>query len=81
VSEKKYKLISEQLPVAERAVRISGYDGLLDEFVKGKAGTVRVDYPGKSTNALMAALRIRVKKRDLKIKVAMRKGSIYITKA
>jgi hypothetical protein len=81
VSEKKYRLISEGLPVAERAVRISEYDGLLDDFVKGKAGTVRVDYPSKSTKALMAALRARVKKKDLKVKVAMRKRNLYLTKA
>ena len=80
MSEKKYKLISEQIPVAERVVRISEYDGLLDDFVKGKAGTVRVDYPDKSTKALMAALRARVKKKDLKVKVVMRKGNIYLTK-
>jgi len=80
VSEKKYKLISEELPVSERAVGVSEYDELLAEFVKGKAGTVRVNYPGKSTKALMAALRARVKKRDLKAKVAMRKGNIYLTK-
>ena len=29
----------------------------------------------------MAALRARVGKRDLKVKVAMRKGKIYLTKA
>ena len=81
MSEKKYKLISEQLPVAERAVRISEYDGLLDDFVKGRAGSVRLDYPDKSTKALMAALRARVKKKDLKIRVAMRKGNLYLTKA
>jgi len=81
VSEKKYKLISEELPVEGRAARTSEYDGLLDDFVKVKAETVRVDYPGKSTKALMAALRSRVKKKDLKAKVAMRKGNIYLTKA
>jgi len=81
MSEKKYKLISEGLPVLERAARISEYDELLDDFVKGKAETVRVDYQDKSTKALMAALRTRVKKRDLKIKVAMRKDNIYLTKA
>jgi len=80
MSEKKYKLISEKLPVAERAASISEYDGLLDDFVKGKAETVRINYPGKSTKALMAALRARVKKKDLKVKVAMRKGNIYLTK-
>jgi len=78
---KPYQLISEELPVLERAARTSEYDSLLDEFVKGKAGTVRVDYPSKSTKALMAALRSRVKKRDLKVKVAMRKGDIYLSKA
>jgi len=67
--------------VAERRPGISEYDGLLNDFVKGKAETVRVNYPGKSTKALMAALRSRVKKKDLKVKVAMRRGNIYLTKA
>jgi len=78
---KAYKLISEELPAFERRAGISEYDGLLNEFVKGKAATVRVDYPDKSTKALMAALRSRVKKRSLKVKVAMRKGKIYLTRA
>ena len=81
MSEKKYKLISEELPVEWKAGWTSEYDGLLDEFVKVKAATVRVEYPSKSIKALMAALRSRVKKRNLQLKVAMRKGNLYLTKA
>jgi len=79
--EKPYKLISEELPVQERAVRTSEYDELLDDFVKSDMKTVRVEFPDKSAKALMAALRIRVKKRDLKVKVVSRKESLYLTKA
>ena len=78
--EKPYKLVSEELPLLERAVRASKYDELLDEFQKSDLKTARVEYPDKSLNALMSALRIRVKKRDLKVKVASRKGNLYLTK-
>ena len=78
---KPYQLISEELPVLERAVRTSEYDELLDEFIKGSLKTARVEYPDKSMKALMAALRSRIKKRNLNVKVALRKGNLYLTKA
>jgi len=78
--EKPYKLVSEELPVLERAIRVSEYDGLLDEFIKGDIKTARVEYPGKSIRALMAALRARIKKRNLNVKVVMRKDNLYLTK-
>lgn len=78
---KPYQLISEELPVLERAVRTSEYDELLDEFIKVSLKTARVEYPDKSMKALMAALRSRIKKRNLNVKVALRKGNLYLTKA
>jgi len=78
--EKPYQLISEELPVLERAVRTSEYDELLDVFIKGDLKTARVEYPDKSMKALMAALRSRIKKRALGVKVALRKGNLYLTK-
>lgn len=78
---KPYQLISEELPVLERAIRTSEYDELLDEFIKGSLKTARVEYPDKSMKALMAALRSRIKKRNLNVKVALRKGNLYLTKA
>jgi hypothetical protein len=77
---KPYQLIAEELPVLERAVRTSEYDELLDEFIKGSLKTARVEYPDKSMKALMAALRSRIKKRTLDVKVALRKGNLYLTK-
>ncbi len=78
---KPFQLISEELPVLERAVRTSEYDELLDEFIKSSLKTARVEYPDKSMKALMAALRSRIKKRNLNVKVALRKGNLYLTKA
>jgi len=78
---KPYTLVKEELPVLERAVRTSEYDELLDEFIKGELRTARVEYPDKSMKALMAALRSRIKKRNLTVKVALRKGNLYLTKA
>ena len=40
----------------------------------------RIEYPDKSMKALMAALRSRIKKRNLEVKVALRKGNLYLTK-
>ena len=79
--DKPYRLISSELPVLERAVRTSEYDELLDDFIKSSLKTARVEYPDKSMKALMAALRSRIKKRNLGVKVALRKGNLYLTKA
>lgn len=72
--------MKEELPVLERAARTSEYDSLLDEFIKADLKTVRVKYPHKSVKALMAALRSRTRTRTLSVKVAMRKGNLYLTK-
>lgn len=77
---KKYRLISEDLPVLEVGISSSEYDGLLDDFIKGKAGTVRIDFPSKSTKALISALRSRITKRNLRLKAAERNGNVYLTK-
>jgi len=79
--DKPYRLISAELPVLERAVRTSEYDELLDDFIKSSDKTARVEYPDKSMKALMAALRSRIKKRNLSLRVALRKGNLYLTKA
>ena len=78
--EKPYRLIPEELPKSARAVRGSEYDGLLDEFTRGNVPTARVDYPGKTAKALMAGLRSRIKKRELKIRLSLRKGNLYLAK-
>ena len=78
--EKPYRLIPEELPKSARAVRGSEYDGLLDEFCKGNVPTARVDYPGKTAKALMAGLRSRIKKRELTIRLSLRKGNLYLAK-
>ena len=81
-SSRPYRLITEELPKTERGIgaRISKYDELLNEFLGVDAKTVKIQYPNKSTNALMAALRSRIKKRDLQARVVMRKGNLYLTK-
>jgi hypothetical protein len=79
--EKPYRFVAEELPaIAVVRARGSRYDGLLDDFVRGKSETVRVEYPGKSTNNLMSSLRARIRVRGLKAKVALRKGRVYLTK-
>ena len=77
--KKLYSLIPEELPKSG-ARRTSLYDELLDDFMQGKADTAKVEYPGKSNNALMAGLRSRIKTRDLKARIVLRKGRLYITK-
>lgn len=78
--EKPYKLIPAKLPEIPRIVRGSIYDNLLDDFVNGKAKTVRVEYVGKNSKNLMSGIRARIKKRKLEIKLAVRLGSLYLVK-
>ena len=78
--KKLYSLIAEELPKAQMARRASIYDQLLDEFSKGEAKAARLEYSAKSTNALMAGLRSRIKTRGLNIRIVLRKGKLYLAK-
>jgi len=80
MSEKPYKLIAETLPEVPRLVRGSVYDELLDDFLKGKAKTVRVEYGGKSARNLMSGIRARIKRRKLGVNLAVRRGQLYLVK-
>jgi len=77
---KSYSLIPEELPKRGMARRASIYDELLNNFMESETKTARVEYPNKSINALMAGLRSRIKTRGLNIRVALRKGNLYLTK-
>ncbi len=78
---KPYRLISEELPEIPKIVRGSVYDELLDDFVKGKAKTSRVEYTGKNAKNLMSGIRARIKKRKLDVRLAVRKGQLYLLKS
>ena len=80
MSRKPYSLIPEELPRAGVARRASIYDELLDDYMKGSAKSARLEYSSKSTNALMAGLRSRIRTRGLNIRVVFRKGKLYLTK-
>ena len=75
-----YSLVPEELPGPVTARRASIYDELLDEFVSSIMDTARLEYPGRSVNALMAGLRSRMKTRGLSVRVVLRKGKLYLTK-
>jgi hypothetical protein len=75
-----YSLVPEELPGPVTARRTSIYDELLDEFVGSSMDTARLEYPGRSVNALMAGLRSRIKTRSLPVRVVLRKGKLYLTK-
>ncbi len=78
---KPYRLIAEELPEIPRIIKGSVYDELLDEFAKGKAKTTRVEYTGKNAKNLMSGIRARIKKRKLDVRLAVRKGQLYLVKS
>ncbi|MCJ7609353.1 hypothetical protein MUP00_06760 [Candidatus Bathyarchaeota archaeon] len=75
-----YSLVPEELPGLVTTRRASIYDELLDEFMGSSMDAARMEYPGRSVNALMAGLRSRIKTRGLPIRVVLRKGQLYLTK-
>ena len=75
-----YSLVPEELPGAATTRRTSIYDELLDEFMDGSMDTARLEYVGRSVNALMAGLRSRIKTRSLPVRIVLRKGQLYLTK-
>jgi hypothetical protein len=78
---KPYRLIAEDLPEIPKIIKGSVYDELLDEFVRGKAKTTRVEYTGKNAKNLMSGIRARIKKRKLDVRLAVRKGQLYLVKS
>jgi hypothetical protein len=78
---KPYRLIAEELPEIPKIIKGSVYDELLDEFVKGKPRTTRVEYTGKNAKNLMSGIRARIKKRKLDVRLAVRKGQLYLVKS
>lgn len=78
---KPYRLIAEDLPEVPRIVKGSVYDALLDDFVKGKAEAVRIEYAGKTARNLMSGIRVRIKKRKLDVRLAVRKNQLYLLKS
>ena len=78
---KPYRLIAEELPEIPKIIKGSVYDELLDEFVRGKAKTTRVEYTGKNAKNLMSGIRARIKKRKLDVRLAVRKGQLYLVKS
>ncbi len=78
---KPYRLIAEELPEIPKIIKGSVYDELLDEFVRGKAKTTRVEYAGKNAKNLMSGIRARIKKRKLDVQLAVRKGQLYLVKS
>ena len=80
-TSKPYRLIAEELPEIPRIVKGSMYDELLDEFVKGKAETVRIEYAEKSAKNLMSGILARIKKKKLGVKLAVRKNQLYLVKS
>lgn len=78
---KPYRLIAEELPEIPKIIKGSMYDELLDEFVRGKAKTTRVEYTGKNAKNLMSGIRARIKKRKLDVRLAVRKGQLYLVKS
>ncbi|MEM2094319.1 MAG: hypothetical protein QXI32_03370 [Candidatus Bathyarchaeia archaeon] len=77
---KPYRLIPEELPEIQKIIKGSMYDELLDDFLKSKSKTCRVEYAGKNSKNLMSGIRARIKKRKLDIKLAIRSGQLYLVK-
>ena len=66
MSEKPYKLVPEEILPLPRGTRFSIYDMIINEFLKSKEISVRVEYPDKSVTAIASGLRSRIRKRKLK---------------
>jgi hypothetical protein len=79
-AQRGYSLVPEELPGAVTTRRASIYDELLDEFMDGGMDTARLEYVGRSVNALMTGLRSRIKTRGLLVRVVLRKGQLYLAK-
>ena len=82
MSDIPFKLVDVEKKPSRKYRKGSKYDPIIDKFLGGKSGLVKVDVTGKDGNYLRTQLKKRIDARDLnsKIEVSVVNNFAYLEK-
>ena len=82
MSDVPFKLVEVEKKPSRKYRKGSKYDPIIDKFLNGKSGLVKVEVTGKDANYLRTQLKKRIDARDLnaKIEVSVVNNVSYLEK-
>ena len=82
MSDIPFKLVDVEKKPSRKYRKGSKYDPIIDKFLNGKSGLVKVEVTGKDANYLRTQLKKRIDARDLnsKIEVSVVNNIAYLEK-
>ncbi len=82
MSDVPFKLVDVEKKPSRKYRKGSKYDPIIDKFLSGKSGLVKVEVSGKDANYLRTQLKKRIDARDLnsKIEVSVVNNIAYLEK-
>jgi hypothetical protein len=82
MSDVSFKLVDVEKKPSRKYRKGSKYDPIIDKFLSGKSGLVKVEVTGKDANYLRTQLKKRIDARDLnsKIEVSVVNNIAYLEK-
>jgi hypothetical protein len=82
MSDVPFKLVDVEKKPSRKYRKGSKYDPIIDKFLSGKSGLVKVEVTGKDANYLRTQLKKRIDARDLnsKIEVSVVNNIAYLEK-
>ena len=82
MSDVPFKLVDVEKKPSRKYRKGSKYDPIIDKFLNGKSGLVKVEVTGKDANYLRTQLKKRIDARDLnsKIEVSVVNNVAYLEK-
>ncbi len=82
MSDIPFKLVDVEKKPSRKYRKGSKYDPIIDKFLNGKSGLVKVEVTGKDANYLRTQLKKRIDARDLnsKIEVSVVNNVAYLEK-
>ncbi len=69
MSDMGFKLVDIEKKPSRKYRKGSKYDPIIDKFLDGKSGLVKVEFTGKDANYLRTQLKKRIDARDMKSKI------------
>jgi len=82
MSDMPFKLVDVEKKPSRKYRKGSKYDHIIDKFLDGKSGLVKVEFTGKDANYLRTQLKKRIDARDMnsKIEVSVVNNVAYLEK-
>jgi len=76
MSDVPFKLVDVEKKPSRKYRKGSKYDPIIDKFLNGKSGLVKVEVTGKDANYLRTQLKKRIDARDLNAKIEIGRAHV-----